>query len=117
MIAIAHALFMTVRYRRHELAVLRALGFARRQVRATIAWEATTMTVVGLLIGIPLGILVGRVVWNAVAHGLGIAATPDLGALTLLLVVVGALVCVNLLALGASAFATRIKPGPALAVE
>ena len=41
LIAVAHALITGARRRRHELAVLKALGFVRGQVRATLAWEAT----------------------------------------------------------------------------
>ena len=38
---VAHALVTTVRRRRQELAVLRSLGFTRRQTRVAIAWQAT----------------------------------------------------------------------------
>jgi hypothetical protein len=37
LIALAHALVTTARRRRHELAVLKALGFDRAQVRVTLA--------------------------------------------------------------------------------
>ena len=33
----------TVRRRRRELAILKTLGFTRAQVRATLAWHATTV--------------------------------------------------------------------------
>ena len=55
------ALVSSLRRRRRELAVLKTLGFSRRQVRATVAWQASTVAAVGLVVGIPLGLLVGVV--------------------------------------------------------
>lgn len=75
LVAIGHALVTTVRRRRGELVVLKALGFDRRQVRATVAWQAITMVVVGLVLGIPLGTVTGAIAWRLVAEGLGVA--PD----------------------------------------
>jgi hypothetical protein len=50
-----HALLTSVRRRRRDLAILKALGFLRRQVAATIAWQATTFAVIALGLGIPPG--------------------------------------------------------------
>ncbi len=49
------------RRRRRDLAVLRTIGFTRRQVRATVAWQAVTLTVVALVIGIAVSALPGEV--------------------------------------------------------
>ena len=57
---VAHALVTTVRRRRHELAVMRSIGFTRRQSRIAIAWQATLIAVAGIVIGVPLGIVAGR---------------------------------------------------------
>ena len=73
LLAVGHALVTAVRRRRPELALLKVLGFDRRQVRATVAWQATTLGAVGLIIGIPAGIIIGRVVWQLVANGLGVS--------------------------------------------
>src|SRR4029078_5366292 len=42
---VAHALVTTVRRRRRDLALLKALGFLRRQTSGTVAWQATTVGV------------------------------------------------------------------------
>ena len=60
---IAHTLVTSVRRRRRELAVLKTLGFVTRQVRATVAWQATALAGVGLIVGVPLGLLAGRWAW------------------------------------------------------
>jgi ABC-type lipoprotein release transport system permease subunit len=107
----------TTRRRRHDLAVLRALGFERRQVRSTLAWQATTIAAVGLLVGVPLGVVVGSVVWRRVAESIGITPTPDYPILALLLVVPAVLLLVNLVGLWPSSAAARTRPAVALAVE
>ena len=62
--AVGHALSIAVRRRRHELAVLRALGLTRRQSRLVIVTQATLLAVIGLAFGIPLGIALGRTLWR-----------------------------------------------------
>ena len=62
--AVGHALSIAVRRRRHELAVLRALGLTRRQSRLVIATQASLLAVIGLAFGIPLGVALGRTLWR-----------------------------------------------------
>ena len=54
--SLIHVLVTTVWRRRGELATLRTLGITPRQVLGCIVWQATTITVVGLVVGIPLGL-------------------------------------------------------------
>jgi ABC-type lipoprotein release transport system permease subunit len=115
--AIGFALVTSVRRRRRELAVMKALGFERKQVRATIAWQATALTVLGLVIGIPLGVLCGNVVWRLVADGLGIVAPPAVPLLALTALILGALVVVNLVAAFPGAAAARTPTATALRSE
>ena len=116
LVAVGHALVTTVRRRRRELAVLKTLGFNRRQVRLSIAWQATTLAVVGLLVGIPLGVLVGTVAWRLVANGLGVAPIAVLpGAVALLIPAV--ILPVNLVAYFPARAAARTRPAVALQTE
>ncbi len=117
LLAVGHALVTGVRRRRHELAILKTLGFDRRQTRATIAWQATTHTVIGLVLGIPAGLVVGRVVWRLVADGLGVSTTPAIPTLALLVTVPAALAAVNLIAFFPGAAAARTRPAVALRTE
>ena len=55
LLAVGHALVTSVRRHRRELAVLKTLGFDRHRIRATVAWQATTIATVGLIVGIPAG--------------------------------------------------------------
>ena len=49
--AVGHALVTAVHRRGHDMAVLRVLGLTGPQVRATVAWQATALAVVGLCSG------------------------------------------------------------------
>src|SRR5205085_3530545 len=57
-----------------DLAVLRALGFTRADVRRVVSFTALSIASLGLLVGVPLGFALGRLVWWAVAHTIGIAS-------------------------------------------
>jgi ABC-type antimicrobial peptide transport system permease subunit len=117
LVAVSHALVTAVRRRRRELAVLKTLGFNRRQVRATVAWQATTLATVGLVIGIPAGLIVGRLVWRLVADGLGVSTTAVIPALALLLTVPAVLALVNLVAYLPARAAAQTRPALALRTE
>ena len=75
---ITHLLVTSVRRRRRDLAILRTLGFTRGQIRRTAAWQAGTLTGAALVIGIPAGLVCGRVAWQIFAHHLGIVPVPEI---------------------------------------
>ncbi len=72
----ALALAGTVRARRPELAVLRALGFTGRQVRRAIRWHGATVAVAAIVIGVPTGTAAGRWAWRLLAARLGTPTDP-----------------------------------------
>jgi ABC-type lipoprotein release transport system permease subunit len=96
--AVGHALATAVYRRRHHIAVLRALGLTRPQVRATIAWQATTLAVVGLVFGIPLGLALARTLWRVVAERTPVQYVPPLALIAVLAVIPVSLLAVNLVA-------------------
>ena len=69
--ALVHMSTTAARRRRHDLGVLKSIGFDRAQVRATMAWQATTVAVMALLVGVPLGLVAARLGWRAIAASLG----------------------------------------------
>jgi hypothetical protein len=76
LVTLIHALLMTARRRRYDLAVLKTMGFVRRQVAATVAWQASTLVLLALLVGVPLGIVGGRWTWTLLASRLGVVVSP-----------------------------------------
>jgi ABC-type lipoprotein release transport system permease subunit len=115
--AVAHALVTGVRRRRHELAVLKTLGFDRRQIRGTIAWQATTLAAAGVIIGIPVGIIIGNLVWRRVASGLGVSTAASIPTLAVVLTVVGTIAAANLIAYFPGRAAAQTRPAVALRTE
>jgi len=93
-----HLLVVSVVRRRREMGLLKALGFVNAQVGATVLWQATTVALVGILVGVPLGIVVGRVVWNAFATNLGAVPVPAVPALTIAVLALAVFVVANALA-------------------
>jgi ABC-type antimicrobial peptide transport system permease subunit len=116
-LAVGHALVTAVRRRGRELALLKTLGFTRRQVHATVAWQATTLGIIGLVVGIPGGVIVGRTLWRVVANGLGVTTATAIPATALLLCIPCALALVNLVAFFPARTAGRTSPAAALRSE
>ncbi len=114
LLAVGHALVTTVRRRRRDLAVLKTLGFDRRQVRRTIAWQATILAAVGLVLGIPLGIAIGRAAWRLSADGLGISTVVVLPTVVIFLGAIGVLALINLVALFPARAAAGTRTAKAL---
>jgi ABC-type antimicrobial peptide transport system permease subunit len=117
MATLAHLSLTTARRRRHDLAVLRTLGFVRRQVIGTVSWQATALLAVALAIGLPVGVALGRWLWTWFADRLGAAVSISVPVGWLLLVIPVALLVANLVAMGPAWRAARRPPGPALRIE
>jgi ABC-type lipoprotein release transport system permease subunit len=96
--AVGHALTTAVRRRRHDLAVLRALGMTRAQSRWVVVTQASMLAVVGALVGLPLGVALGRTIWRYVAETTPLLYVPPVALIALLVVVPVALVAANALA-------------------
>ncbi len=115
--ALGHALVIAVRRRRHDFAVLRALGFGPRQNAAVIAWQATTVAVVGLSLGLPFGVVAGRLAWRWVADATPLIYVPPLAAAAAALAVPMALLTANVLAVFPARQAARLRPAEVLRSE
>jgi ABC-type lipoprotein release transport system permease subunit len=114
---LAHLLLSGVRRRRRDLVILKTLGFVRGQMAGTVAWQATTVVIVSLVVAVPLGIALGRWTWTLLADDLGVVARPQVPWLTLTAVVGGALILANAIALIPGQIAARTPPAPVLRSE
>jgi hypothetical protein len=96
--ALGLTLGASVRRRRRDLALLKALGFTQRQLASAIAWQATVVAIIGAVIGIPLGIIIGRELWILFARSIDAVPAPTVPVLSMVLIGVGSLVFANLVA-------------------
>ncbi|MGO9279480.1 MAG: FtsX-like permease family protein [Streptosporangiaceae bacterium] len=96
--ALGLALIASVRRRRRDLALLKTLGFTRRQLAATIAWQSTVIAAGGIVIGLPLGVAVGRWLWILFARELSAVPDPVIPAASVALAALAALILANLVA-------------------
>ncbi len=110
-------LLASVRRRRRDLAMLKTLGFTKGQVSTVIACQATVSVFIGLVVGVPLGIVAGRYLWNLFANEIHAVPVPAVSPLMVTLIVVGALVLANLVALIPGRLAARTAPGVLLRAD
>jgi hypothetical protein len=114
---LAHTLVTAIRRRRRDLAILKMLGFVPRQVRLAVAWQATTFVAVTLLIGLPIGVALGRAIWVLFADQLGAVADPVYPSIALLVTIPAAIVLANIIATVPAYIAARLKPAVVLRAE
>lgn len=116
-VTVGNMLVVSVRRRRRDLAILKTVGFVRRQVAGVIAWQASTVGLVALVVGIPVGIAAGRSAWNTVANGIGTSSAAIVPALAVALLVPCVLVIANLIAAWPGWSAARVPPVTAMRAE
>ena len=115
--ALGLTLLASVRRRRRDLALLKTLGFMHRQLASVIAWQASVAAGIGIVFGVPLGIIVGRWLWILFAREIFAVADPTVPVLQIALVALGALVVVNLVAAIPGRIASRTPTGLLLRAE
>ena len=116
-VALGLTLVASVRRRRRELALLKTLGFTGGQVSASVAVQATTIGLFGLLVGVPLGIALGRWLWVLFAHEIYAVPQPTVPTLEIVAVAVGAVVLANVVAAFPGRMAARTPSALILRAE
>jgi ABC-type lipoprotein release transport system permease subunit len=114
---LAFTLIASVRRRRRDLAVLKTLGFTRRQLAGTVAWQASVAAVVGIGVGMPLGVALGRFLWILFARQIYAVPAPAVSVGTLALVALGTILLANLAAAMPGRSAGRTAAALALRTE
>lgn len=111
------AMVLTVRRRRRELAVLRSLGFVRPQVRGAVAAQGATLGVAALLLGIPCGLVAGRLVYDLVASNVGFLVHHAVPRSAVAVVAVAALGAALAVGAAIAPSAHRLSPAATLRME
>jgi putative ABC transport system permease protein len=77
LLGIANTLALSIFERTRELGLLRAVGMTRRQLRATVRWEAVIISLLGTTLGLAIGISFGWAMVTALkGEGLGAFTIP-----------------------------------------
>ncbi len=117
LVSVIVTLASAARRRRREVAVLRSLGLARDQLRRLVAGEASTFVLLAVVVGVPVGVVAGRLLWTLAADGLGSEVGPATPVLAIGTAVVVVLTLVNLYAQGLATAVARRRPGADLRTE
>jgi hypothetical protein len=116
-VALGLTLVATVRRRRRDLAVLKTLGFTNGQLAATVAWQATVAVAIGTVFGAPLGVALGRSLWDLFAREINAVPDPSTPFASVALIAVGALVVANVVAAVPGRIAARTHTAHAFRTE
>jgi hypothetical protein len=114
---LAFVLVLTVRRRRHDLALLRTIGFERRQVRTTVLVQAFALVLPGTVLGVVVGLAAGRVIWSLTADSLGAPAVHVVPIAAAVAVLGGALLVGWLASAVPGRLAGRLRPAAILRTE
>ena len=113
----AHALATSVRRRRRDLAILKTMGFVKRQIRAAVATQATTLALVALAFGIPVGLIAGRAAWLAFANRQGVVPEAIFASWPVFALIPATLLLANLIAALPGRAAARVPAAAVLRTE
>jgi putative ABC transport system permease protein len=99
LLTLFHTVIVSIQNRRHDLAVLRALGADRRWIGRTVHWQTSILTVMPLIVGVPLGLVAGSAIFRTFTNHIGAFPEPAIpfalvAAMVLALIVVANLVAV-----------------------
>jgi hypothetical protein len=115
--ALGLTLVASVRQRRRQFALLKALGFTHGQIAASVAWQSSVAAVVGVVLGVPIGIALGRWMWTLFADGISAVPHPTVPVVSIAAVTLGAIVFANLVALLPGRVAARTRTSLLLRAE
>jgi ABC-type lipoprotein release transport system permease subunit len=116
-VALGLTLIASVRRRRRDFAVLRTLGFTGRQLGSAVAWQSSVAVAIGTIIRVPLGIIVGRSLWDLFAHEINAIPVPTVPVALVVLIVVGGVVLANIVAAVPGRIAARTPAALLLRAE
>jgi hypothetical protein len=111
---VVHALWTRILASRHDLAVLRAVGSTGSQVDAVTAWQAVPFALGALLLGVPIGIALGRRAFALFAQSLAVVDDASVPASTLVVLVTAVLLAAAVAGLTGIAVARRSGTAAAL---
>ena len=116
-LGLANTLAVSVISRVREIGILRSIGTLRTQVRAMVLWESFALGIVALVLSLPLGYLLSRLIVYRTSEAIGFSVSYRFP--WVILPAVAAMAA--LIAMAAAGFparrASRFEPAVALALD
>jgi putative ABC transport system permease protein len=116
-LSLGHQLLQSLRRRRRDVAILRALGADRRWIAAALHAQASAIVLATLVLALPIGIVLGRAVFRAFIDRVGARNDVLLSPAWLVGTVAVLLALANALGALAARRARRMPPSRYLASE
>jgi ABC-type lipoprotein release transport system permease subunit len=114
---LTHVLITSVRRRRRDYAVLKAMGFERTQLAGAVVWNTWLLAALGVALGIPIGVVLGRSLWRFVTNQIGSVQPPIVPARILAIAVIGTAFIATAVAVVPAWLAARTQSASALRTE
>jgi ABC-type lipoprotein release transport system permease subunit len=117
LVAVVNAVLTTTRRRARHLAVLRSIGLSPTGVRHAVTIQSVVLALIGLVIGVPLGLVVGHILWRALAGSLGVVVLVDVPWPAILAIAAAGTAAAAVLAIAPARVAARRSIAEALRTE
>jgi ABC-type lipoprotein release transport system permease subunit len=112
-----HQLTITLRRRRGDLSVARALGLPARKAASALTWQALITVLAGVVIGAAAGAVIGPVVWRTIAGELGVRTVTRFPVAVVPIAAFAGACVAALVSFGPRARATRLPLAATLRAE
>lgn len=115
--ALGHVLVASSRRRRHDFAILRALGLDSRRIHLIVNTQGTAIGLAGLVVGVPLGVGFGRTLWRLVTDRVPLTAVAPFAVGAVVLIVPITVFVANVLAAWPGHRLARLRPAEELRAD
>ncbi len=115
--ALGHVLVTSIRRRRHDFAVLRSVGFTRGMTATVVGSQSTSVGLVGLILGVPMGLVLGRLAWTWVTNAVPLVYVSPVALAALVVTIPATLLVANLIAALPGRRAARLTAAEVLRTE
>jgi len=116
-LTVVHVMATSVHHRRRDVALLRSLGADGRWINRAVHWQATSLSLVPFALGLPLGLIAGRLVFGLFADSVGTVPSASFPYALLTAVIAAFVVLANVVAAVPAHRARRLAPAPLLTTE
>ena len=117
LLTLGYVMITSVLNRRKDVAILRSIGADKRWISRAVHWQATTFTLAPVVIGIPLGLIVGRIVFRSFADSIGTLNSASIPVLLIAVLALGLALVANTVASLAARRSFRLTPAALLRSE